>query len=113
MKAADFLYHRPRSVKQAVQLLSEYGGTARILSGGQSLMPMMNLRLWRPAALIDIGSVTELDTIEVKGEETVLGARFGYSRIETHPMKGTAPRGADAADAQQDDWDPLHTDPIE
>jgi CO/xanthine dehydrogenase FAD-binding subunit len=86
MKAADFLYHRPRSVKQAVQLLSEYGGTARILSGGQSLMPMMNLRLWRPAALIDIGSVTELDTIEVKGEETVLGARFGYSRIETDPM---------------------------
>lgn len=86
MKAADFLYHRPRSVEQTVQLLSEYGGTARILSGGQSLMPMMNLRLWRPAALIDIGSVTGLDTIEVKGNETVLGARFGYYRIETDPV---------------------------
>lgn len=86
MKAADFLYHRPQSVAQAVQLLSEYGGTARILSGGQSLMPMLNMRLWRPAALIDIGSVPGLDTIEVKGDETVLGARFGYSRIETDPI---------------------------
>lgn len=86
MKAADFLYHRPRSVQQAVQLLSEYGGTARILSGGQSLIPMMNLRLWRPAALIDIGSVPELDGIEAKGVETVLGARVGYHRIETDPV---------------------------
>ncbi len=86
MKAADFLYHRPRSEEQVVQLLSEYGGTARILSGGQSLMPMMNLRLWRPAALIDIGSVPGLDAIEAKGEETVLGARVGYHRIETDPV---------------------------
>ena len=86
MKAADFLYHRPRSVEQAVQLLAEYGGSARILSGGQSLMPMMNLRLWRPAALIDIGAVPNLDRIEVRGEETVLGARVGYLRIETDPV---------------------------
>ena len=86
MKAADILYHRPRSVEQAVQLLSEYGGTARVLAGGQSLMPMMNLRLWRPAALIDIGSVAGLDTIETKGDQTVLGARFGYCRIEADPV---------------------------
>lgn len=86
MKAADFLYHRPRSVEQAVQLLAEYGGSARILSGGQSLMPMMNLRLWRPAALIDIGAVPGLDQIEVRGEETLLGARVSYLRIETDPV---------------------------
>lgn len=86
MKAADFLYHRPESVPQVLGLLRDYAGGARILSGGQSLMPMMNLRLWRPAALIDIGRVPDLDRAEPEGEGTRLGARLRYWQIETDPM---------------------------
>lgn len=86
MKASDFLYHRPASVAEAVSLLHEYGGNARILAGGQSLMPMMNLRLWRPSALIDIAAVADLDRIEAWGEETVLGARVRYRQVETDPV---------------------------
>lgn len=88
MKASDFIYHRAGSVAEVVKLLSDYAGSARILAGGQSLMPMMNLRLWRPSALIDIGAIPGLDGIEISGEETVLGASVRYFRIETDPVIG-------------------------
>lgn len=86
MKSADFLYHRPRSVEETVSLLRDYGGAARILAGGQSIMPMMNLRLWRPAALIDITKVPGLGFIECDGERTRLGALVRYVDIEFHPV---------------------------
>ncbi len=86
MKASDFLYHRPASVDEAVGLLADYAGNARILAGGQSLMPMMNMRLWRPSSLIDIGRLTDLDRVDVRGEGTVLGALVRYRRIESDPV---------------------------
>lgn len=82
MKAPDFIYHRASSVKEAVQLLDEYDGSARILAGGQSLVPMLNMRLWRPSALIDINRIVGLDGISAQGQETVLGTRVRYSAIE-------------------------------
>lgn len=82
MKAPDFIYHRPSSVEEAIRLLSEYEGNARILSGGQSLIPMLNMRLWRPSALIDINRIPGLDDIESHGKDTVLGARVRYDTIE-------------------------------
>lgn len=83
MKPADFLYHRPASVEDAVRLLDEYDGGARILAGGQSLMPMMNMRLWRPQALIDINRIDGLDRIDaLPSGETLLGARLRYHQIE-------------------------------
>lgn len=82
MKAPDFIYHRASSVQEAVQLLDEYDGSARILAGGQSLVPMLNMRLWRPSALIDINRIASLDDISVQGHETVLGARVRYNAIE-------------------------------
>ncbi len=82
MKAPDFIYHRAVSVEEAVRLLDEYDGNARILSGGQSLIPMLNMRLWRPSALIDVNRIPDLDAIETKGRETVLGARVRYVTIE-------------------------------
>jgi len=85
MKAADFLYHRPGSVAEAAALLHDYGGDARILAGGQSLVPMLNLRLWRPAALIDINRIEGLDGIDLLPDATVLGARLRYDRIEHDP----------------------------
>ncbi|MDY6860835.1 MAG: xanthine dehydrogenase family protein subunit M [Pseudomonadota bacterium] len=86
MKASDFIYHRPGSVDEAIALLGDYGGSARILAGGQSLMPMMNLRLWRPSALIDIGRVSGLDQIEERGDVTILGALVRYHTIEHDPL---------------------------
>ncbi|MCW2696595.1 MAG: Carbon-monoxide dehydrogenase medium subunit [Modestobacter sp.] len=82
MKAAAFAYHRPTSVAEAVTRLAEYAGTARVLAGGQSLVPMLNMRLWRPSALIDINEVDELDDVRVDGECTVLGALVRYSTLE-------------------------------
>lgn len=82
MKASDFIYHRPGSIEETTRLLSEYDGNARILSGGQSLIPMLNMRLWRPSALIDINRIAGLDSIESHGKETVLGARVRYDTIE-------------------------------
>ncbi|QIM48190.1 xanthine dehydrogenase family protein subunit M [Pusillimonas sp. DMV24BSW_D] len=82
MKAPDFIYHRASSVQEAVQLLDEYDGNARILAGGQSLIPMLNMRLWRPSALIDINRIEGLDAVNAQGHETVLGARVRYNVIE-------------------------------
>ena len=53
MKPAPFRYHAPRVVAECLDLLGDYGSEAKVLAGGQSLMPMMNFRLARPAALID------------------------------------------------------------
>src|SRR3546814_6425092 len=82
MKAPDFIYHRASSVAEAIQLLSEYDGNARILSGGQSLIPMLNMRLWRPSALIDINRIPGLDEINSLGKEPKLGTRVRYNTIE-------------------------------
>ncbi len=83
MKAADFLYHRATSIGEAVGYLDDYGGSARILAGGQSLVPMLNMRLWRPAALIDINAIADLASIHVHGEDTVLGATVRHVTVET------------------------------
>lgn len=60
MKPAPFEYHRAKDLEEAVSLLAELGDGAKILAGGQSLVPMMNFRLARPAALIDITRVPGL-----------------------------------------------------
>ncbi|MDR3487438.1 MAG: xanthine dehydrogenase family protein subunit M [Bradyrhizobium sp.] len=86
MKAADFIYHRALSIDEAVRLLRDYDGSARILAGGQSLVPMLNMRLLRPAALIDVNGIEELSGIEIRGEETVLGALVRHYMVETSPV---------------------------
>jgi aerobic carbon-monoxide dehydrogenase medium subunit len=86
VKPAAFAYHRPTSVAEAVAHLAEHAGTARVLAGGQSLMPMLNMRLWRPTALVDINDVDELDDIRVEGARTVLGALVRYSTVERSPV---------------------------
>jgi carbon-monoxide dehydrogenase medium subunit len=82
MKAAYFEYHRPSSIAEAVTYLDEYGGGARVIAGGQSLVPMMNMRLWRPLALVDINGIDELARIRADGDGTVVGALVRYSAIE-------------------------------
>lgn len=83
MKPAPFGYHRVTTVSDAVEMLTAYEGSARLLAGGQSLAPMLNMRLVRPDALIDINGLRELARIETDGDGTVLGALVRYSTIET------------------------------
>lgn len=86
MKPAPFAYHAARSVADAVGLLVEHGGEAKVLAGGQSLIPVMSFRLAQPAALIDVNGIGELDFVE---ETVVGGLRIGalarLGRLERDP----------------------------
>ena len=74
MKASAFTYARATSVANALELLAVHGEKARVLSGGQSLIPAMNLRLVAPELIVDIGELAELRGITVRGETIVIGA---------------------------------------
>src|SRR6202051_4112824 len=74
MKASAFNYARATSIVNALELLVAHGDRAKVLSGGQSLMPAMNLRLIAPELVIDIGELTELKGIAVAGEVLTIGA---------------------------------------
>ncbi|CAN7429155.1 xanthine dehydrogenase family protein subunit M [Bradyrhizobium sp. LjRoot220] len=74
MKASAFAYARPTSVASALELLVAYGDKAKVLSGGQSLMPAMNLRLISPEFIVDIGEITELRGMVVKDSVLTIGA---------------------------------------
>jgi len=74
MKASAFSYARATSLMNAIELLAEHGDRAKVLSGGQSLMPAMNLRLISPELIVDIGDLTELRGIAVTGDRLRIGA---------------------------------------
>ena len=74
MKASAFAYARATSLANALDLLATHGDRAKVLSGGQSLMPAMNLRLISPELIVDIGQLAELRGIAVKGDTLVIGA---------------------------------------
>jgi aerobic carbon-monoxide dehydrogenase medium subunit len=74
MKASAFAYARATSVGNALELLATHGDGAKVLSGGQSLMPAMNLRLISPELIVDIGELAELRGIAVRGDVLSLGA---------------------------------------
>jgi len=90
MKASAFCYARATSVGNAIELLAAHGDRARVLSGGQSLMPAMNLRLLAPELIVDIGRLGELSGISVSGGCIRIGALtrhselFRSSEIATH-----------------------------
>ncbi|QEX15783.1 molybdopterin dehydrogenase [Hypericibacter terrae] len=81
MKPAPFAYHAPTSLAAAVDLLA-LSENAKILAGGQSLVPMMNFRLAMPDHLIDLNPVTELDRLEVKADSIEIGAMTRQRRME-------------------------------
>jgi CO/xanthine dehydrogenase FAD-binding subunit len=74
MKAAAFDYVRAESVEQACKLLAERDGEARLIAGGQTLVPLMAMRLARPELLIDINHIEALKGIRVAGDTLVIGA---------------------------------------
>lgn len=81
MKPAPFIYHRPTSLPEALALLAGLPGDVRLLAGGQSLLPMLALRLAQPEQLIDINRVEELKGIRDDGDHVVIGALTRYSEI--------------------------------
>ena len=81
MKPAPFEYVRPGSLAEALDALARHAPAGKLLAGGQSLVPMMNLRLVKPAVLIDINRVPGLADIRVDGGELVIGALARHAAL--------------------------------
>ncbi len=82
MKPANFQYYDPTTIGEVVDLLSQLGDQARPLAGGQSLVPLMNFRLLRPAHLIDLNGVRELSYLRVRNGELRIGAMTRQRQLE-------------------------------
>lgn len=85
MIPAQFEYHRPASVSEALQLLRSLPD-AKLLAGGHSLLPMMKLRLTSPAHLIDLGRIKDLRYIKESGSAVAIGALTTHWTIESSPL---------------------------
>ena len=86
VKPAVFDYHRPDNIEEACALLAEYGADARVLSGGQSLVPLMNMRILSPAVLIDINRCRDLAYLREEGAAIACGALTRQSEAETSDL---------------------------
>jgi len=82
MKPAPFDYVAPRSLDEAVAALAEGGTDAKLLAGGQSLIPLLNFRLARPALLVDLNRVAELAYVRPRNRGTAIGAMTRQATIE-------------------------------
>ena len=86
MKAAPFEYIRPATLAEACAVLGEHGGEAKLIAGGQSLVPMMAMRLARPAWLVDINRLAELKQVSVSSDALTIGAAVRQCVIERDPV---------------------------
>jgi aerobic carbon-monoxide dehydrogenase medium subunit len=86
MIPASFEYFRPKTIPEAVALLQQYGDDAKILSGGQSLIPMMKLRLARPGYLIDINRIANLSYVKEEGGYLKIGGLTREAELEASPV---------------------------
>ncbi|MDQ1360078.1 MAG: aerobic carbon-monoxide dehydrogenase medium subunit [Acidimicrobiaceae bacterium] len=87
MKPAPFGYHPASTVEEAVTHLVAYEGSARAIAGGQSLVPMLNMRLLRPDALVDLDGVRSLRSLDTDATDaTSFGAMVRYTTIERSPV---------------------------
>src|SRR3984957_17819353 len=86
MKPRPFDYVRPDTVEEALALLAEYGDDARILAGGQSLVPMLNRRLVDVSVLIDISRIAKLDAIRDLGKTIEIGAAVTQNKLMAWPQ---------------------------
>lgn len=88
MKPAPFRYHRPETLAEAFALLSEFGEQAKVLAGGQSLIPILNMRLATPAHIVDInalGGREGLDRVEVNDDAVQVRALVRHSQLLADP----------------------------
>jgi carbon-monoxide dehydrogenase medium subunit len=89
VKPPAFEYRVAESVEAAVAMLADAGGDAKVLAGGQSLVPMLNFRLLRPAILVDINRIPGLASIEEEGDAIRVGALTRHYQLETSAVIAT------------------------
>ena len=89
MKPARFHYYSPETLEELISILGRLGGEAKILAGGQSLVPLMNFRLARPEHLVDINRVSSLDYIRQQDRALVIGALTRQRTVEMSDMVKT------------------------
>lgn len=89
MIPAEFAYVRARSVDEAVMSLGEHGDDAKVLAGGQSLIPLLRLRLAYPEVLVDVGRVDEMRGVREEGDRLVIGAATTHDRVMRDPLVRT------------------------
>src|SRR6476619_1856406 len=81
MIPAQFDYLAPSTVQEAVAALAEHGDDAKVLAGGQSLLPILRMRLNAPGVVIDLGRIAELQGISEDGDHLVIGAMTTYAAV--------------------------------
>lgn len=86
MKPAPFDYLRPATLTEALEALSSHGDDAKLLAGGQSLMPLLNMRLATPRVIVDINGLSELDYIRLEGDLLCVGALTRQYKLEKDPL---------------------------
>jgi aerobic carbon-monoxide dehydrogenase medium subunit len=86
MKPVSFDYHAPQSVQGALELLDRYGAEVRVIAGGQSLVPMLALRLARPDVLVDLNRIPELAGIREDGDTIRIGALTRQAHVLASPL---------------------------
>jgi len=84
VKPSPFAYSAPESLDEALAELAALGGDAKVLAGGQSLIPILNMRLAAPAHIIDINRVVELSSVTVTADEVRVGALARHAEVEHH-----------------------------
>ncbi|MDB5605647.1 MAG: carbon monoxide dehydrogenase [Bradyrhizobium sp.] len=82
MKPAAFDYIAPKSVEAAVEALAAANGDGKVLAGGQSLMPLLNFRMTRPAIIVDLMHIPGMSFIELRGDRVVIGAMTRHADLE-------------------------------
>src|SRR6266508_7019029 len=86
MKPPRFEYLAPTSLDEALGLLADHGDEAKVLAGGQSLVPLLNFRLVRPAYLVDLNEIAGLDGIRVENGRLAIGAMTRQRAVETSAL---------------------------
>jgi carbon-monoxide dehydrogenase medium subunit len=86
MYAANFDYHRPATIDEAIALLTKHGDEAKVLAGGHSLIPAMKLRLARPEVVVDIGRIADLNGVREAGGRIAIGALTTHNAVETSAL---------------------------
>ena len=105
MIPAAFDYHSPQSLDEALSLLKQHGGDAKILAGGQSLIPAMRFRLAVPAILIDINQLNDLRYVEERGDHLAIGAMTREHSLEdSSAVRSSYPLLHDTAVVIADHW---------
>jgi aerobic carbon-monoxide dehydrogenase medium subunit len=98
MKPGTFRYHRPATLDDALALLAEHGDAAKAIAGGQSLVPMMNLRLAQPAELVDLGDLAGLQSIREIDGAIEIGALTRHQAVaDNEAVRARCPLLAEAA----------------